>query len=136
MSFRRAVRRALDQVSCGSSTHSSSSEGEDESLMTGARVRPRGQFRYNRLEGEPDEGEGEDDPEMYQQQPSWGDTYVVSGAQDLDATLVAGSHEGSPDLGAYGWQGQAAGYGWAADSPWGFAHQQYQVGDQAGVDWF
>ena len=104
--------------------------------MTGARVRPRGQFRYNRLEGEPDEGEGEDNPEMYQQQPSWGDTYVVSGAQDLDATLVAGSHEGSPDLGAYGWQGQAAGYGWAADSPWGFAHQQYQVGDQAGVDWF
>ena len=141
MSLRRALRRAIDQVSCSSSTHSSS-DGEDESILTGARIRPRGQWSYDRLHN-PEDSEEEDEQDhsgslhqhgdMYHhQQPYyWGDPTVVGGSPDLDTTLVAGSHEGTPTSSGQGagggLYGQAQDYGRPSEASWNYGHH-YEVG--------
>lgn len=141
MSLRRALRRAIDQVSCSSSTHSSSSDGEDESILTGARIRPRGQWRYDRLNNSQDSGEEDEQDrpgpshqhgDMYHHQPYyWGDPTVVSGSPDLDTTLVAGSHEGTPTSSGQGagggLHGQNQDYGRPSEAVWNFGHH-YEVG--------
>ena len=139
MSFRRALRRAIDQVSCSSSTHSSSSDGEDGVPLTGARIRPHRQWRYDRFHN-PQDSEEEGDQErpgpsgqqgdMYHHQLyGWGNPAVASGNPDLDTTLVAGSHDGTPTGSGHGSgggpYGQAQDYGGSPGASWNW--HQYEV---------